>query len=110
MINLELPKHLDDLQTMMRAVAKDLLRPISRKYDKHEHAVPEELAVIDRRKTRGLAQGKKKDKDKDGGVRNGTAMASVITIEQMCWGDVGLMLSVNVAVGVPDVNLAKLDE
>lgn len=92
MINLELSKKLEDLQALMHAVANDLLRPISRKYDKNEHAVPEELAVIDRRSTRSVM---KKDAAKDPNVvRNGSAMSSVLSVQEMSWGDVGLMLSV----------------
>ena len=55
MINLELPKNLSDLQQMIHAVAEQLLRPISRKYDKNEHDVPVELEVINRR-TAGFSQ------------------------------------------------------
>ena len=97
MINLELPTHLENLQTMMHAVAKDLFRPISRKYDTNEHAVPEELAVIDRRKHRGVLErggDRKKTDGKPEGVRNGGNMATVVSVSEMCWGDVGLMLSV----------------
>lgn len=95
MINLELPKHLQDLKSLMHAVANDLFRPISRKYDKQEHAVPQELAVIDRRQARNvMKKDKSKDQESKPRVRNGSAMASVISVEEMSWGDVGLMLSV----------------
>ena len=97
MINLELPTHLENLQAMMHAVAKDLFRPISRKYDTNEHAVPEELAVIDRRKHRGVLERGSDRKKKDGkpeGIRNAGNMATVVSVTEMCWGDVGLMLSV----------------
>lgn len=95
MINLELPKHLEDLQALMRAVAKDVLRPISRKYDKQEHAVPSELSVLDQRKTQEAAS-PAKEKPQVGlrEVRNGRAMGSVVTVQELSWGDVGLMLSV----------------
>lgn len=95
MINLELPKHLEDLQTFLLAVAKDLLRPISRKYDKLEHDVPEELAVMDQRSAgAGLKKGGAGQTGKGPGVQNGAAMGSVLTIQALSWGDVGLMLSV----------------
>ncbi|MDD9937949.1 MAG: hypothetical protein OXT09_30340, partial [Myxococcales bacterium] len=55
MINLELSKQHEDQKAMMRGVAQQLLRPISSKYDKYEHAVPEELAVLDRRPRRSEA-------------------------------------------------------
>lgn len=99
MINLELPKHLQDVETMMRGVAQNIFRPISRKYDKQEHAVPEELAIMDRRKGRKPGGRPKADKPKgdkktEAGIRNAKNMASVVTVQELCWGDVGLMLSV----------------
>lgn len=94
MINLELPKHLEDLKSLMHAVATDLLRPISRKYDKQEHDVPEELAVIDRRHARSVMKKEKKGDEPKPKVRNGGSLASVVSVQEMCWGDVGLMLSV----------------
>jgi acyl-CoA dehydrogenase len=96
MINLELPEKLEGVSQLMRAVAQNVMRPISRKYDKQEHDVPVELAALDRRK---VAAGRP-DNGKpaaNGGppeVKNGANMASVISIQEMCWGDVGLMLSV----------------
>ncbi|MET0390690.1 MAG: acyl-CoA dehydrogenase family protein [Polyangiales bacterium] len=97
MINLELPEHLEGVSQMMRAVATNVLRPVSRKYDTQEHDVPTELAVLDRRKMAArAAAGEKKATDPNAPreVKNGQAMASVLSIEQMSWGDVGLMLSV----------------
>jgi acyl-CoA dehydrogenase len=98
MINLELPDHLSDLSKLMHDVATNLMRPISRKYDVQEHDVPVELAAIDRRPKPGAAPAAPPPKAARGDApqpnRNGSNMASVISIEQMCWGDVGLMLSV----------------
>ena len=98
MINLELPEKLEGVSQLMRAVAENVFRPVSRKYDKQEHDVPVELAALDRRKPgngRPLAENPRSAAD--GGKRenkNGANMASVLSIQQMCWGDVGLMLSV----------------
>ena len=104
MINLELSEQHAATDKMMREVAKQLFRPISRKYDTQEHAVPVELKVIDRRpsapaqRTAGASDappaGGKKERKKPETVQNGAGMAQVISIMQMCWGDVGLMLSV----------------
>lgn len=93
MINLELPEKLEGVAQLMRAVAQNVLRPISRKYDTQEHDVPVELAALDRRKQGGARAAAAKGGDGEG-VKNGANLASVISIEQMCWGDVGLMLSV----------------
>jgi acyl-CoA dehydrogenase len=95
MINLELPEKLEGLSQLMRAVAENVMRPVSRKYDKQEHDVPVELQVLDRRK-QAAGRANVPGRAADGGdeIKNGANLASVISIEQMCWGDVGLMLSV----------------
>jgi acyl-CoA dehydrogenase len=109
MINLELSEQHAAQDKMMREVAKNLFRPISRKYDKQEHDVPVELKMLDRRPPRPApgaqpvaakpstpapAREEKKEKKKPEHVVNGNNMSSVVTVMQMCWGDVGLMLSV----------------
>jgi acyl-CoA dehydrogenase len=100
-INLELPEQLAGLETLMRSVASNVLRPISRKYDTQEHDVPEELNVLDRSRQRqssaAAGAGDKKERREPGApreLRNGQAMATVVSIEQMAWGDVGLMLAI----------------
>ncbi len=108
-ISLEIPKKLQALQQQTHQVAQEVLRPISRKYDLAEHEYPKELdmlaALIDGMNdsdsssgagaTSGSAEDKKKaeQKEEDGVSRNGASMASVIAISEMCWGDVGLLLT-----------------
>jgi acyl-CoA dehydrogenase len=99
MINLELPNQLVGLKQLMHAIAKDMFRPISRKYDRQEHDEPVELAALDRRKSRQAARDKSRDEPRPApGVKrenkNGSSLATVVSVEEMCWGDVGLMLSV----------------
>lgn len=104
MINLELPKKLQGLQKMSRQVAEEVFRPISRKYDLAEHSVPVELemlaAVMDgmgdgggAMAGAGAAADDGKAKNDAGGVRNGANMSTVVGITELCWGDVGLLLS-----------------
>jgi len=96
MINLELPEQLEGLSTLMHAVATNVLRPVSRKYDTQEHDVPEELAPLDRRPKPGAASARGERERPTGKQpnKNGQNMQSVISIQQMSWGDVGLMLSI----------------
>jgi acyl-CoA dehydrogenase len=98
-INLELPEQLEGLSQLMHAVAQNVLRPVSRKYDTQEHDVPTELSVLDRRPKPGQVSPTAAQKQRaEPGVKqpnkNGQNMQSVISIQQMCWGDVGLMLSI----------------
>ena len=102
-INLEDPKKFRPLVGQAHQVAMNMLRPISRKYDKAEHEYPKELdmlaAMIDGLSESGASEGagaagvKRSSDEDDGSVRNGTNLASVMSIAEMCWGDVGLLLS-----------------
>ncbi len=100
-INLEIPKKFRPLVDQAHMVGVEILRPISRKYDLAEHEYPKELdmlaALID-----GLDEGGGSSGAGAAGVsraeagegnRNGSNMASVLSIIEMCWGDVGLLLT-----------------
>jgi acyl-CoA dehydrogenase len=102
MINLELPKKFKPITEAAHMAAKEVLRANSRKYDKAEHEYPKELdmlaAAIDGMGESGQtggagAAGVKAQDGGDEGVRNGTNMASVLGVMEMCWGDVGLLLT-----------------
>jgi acyl-CoA dehydrogenase len=106
MIDLEVPRRFAPLIAQARQVADEVFRPISRKYDRAEHARPKELdmlaAVID-----GMndgsdlggagATGVRRAPTGGGapaGNRNGTNMSTALSIMELCRGDVGLLLSV----------------
>ncbi len=103
MINLDDPKKFRPLVGQAHQVAMNMLRPISRKYDRAEHEYPKELdmlaAMIDGLSESGASEGagaagvKRDESDDSTGVKNGTNLASVMSIAEMCWGDVGLLLS-----------------
>jgi acyl-CoA dehydrogenase len=101
-INLEDPKKFTVLVGQAHQVAQEVLRPISRKYDLAEHEYPKELdmlaALIDGMNDGGDtggagAAGVRRDESTDAGNRNGSNMSTVLSIIEMCWGDVGLTLS-----------------
>lgn len=114
MIDLEVPKKFVPLVKQAAAMADEVFRPISRKYDSAEHSYPTELdlasAVIDGLSDSGAAQGagargstqavaepagvgsgRQDDSARDN--RNGTNLSSVLSIMQTCRGDVGLTLA-----------------
>lgn len=102
-INLEVPKKHRALIDQAHQVAMNMLRPISRKYDIAEHEYPKELdmlaAMIDGLSESGASEGagatgvRRDTKDSDKSVKNGSNMASVTSVAEMCWGDTGLLLS-----------------
>ncbi len=110
MIHLDDPKKFRPLRDQAHQVAMNMLRPISRKYDRAEHEYPKELdmlaAMIDGLSESGASEGAgasgvRKSEDAEAGVagedrssvKNGANLASVMSIAEMCWGDVGLLLS-----------------
>jgi acyl-CoA dehydrogenase len=104
MINLEIPKKLKPLVTQANQVATEVFRPISRKYDEAEHAYPKELdmlaSLIDGMNEgsdiggAGAAGVRREESDGDGAEnRNGSNLSTVLGIVELCWGDVGLLLS-----------------
>ena len=120
MINLEVPRKFIPLLGRARAFADEVMRPISRKYDRAEHAYPVELdlvsAVIDGLTDAGAGHGAgvaAATRTRDGSGppamaavgsgrkaprgtenRNGANLSSVLSVMETCRGDVGLALSI----------------
>ncbi len=103
MINLETPRKFAPLIAQARQVAGEVFRPISRKYDLAEHSYPKELdmlaALIDGMNA-GSANGagaagvrRESTPGGDAGNRNGSNLSTVLSVIELCWGDVGLLLS-----------------
>jgi acyl-CoA dehydrogenase len=104
MINLEVPTKAGRLINQAYQAAAQVFRPISRKYDRAEHTYPAELdmfaALLDGLNSSGEggagAAGVRRDQDGGGkktGNRNGSNLNIVLGTIEMCWGDVGLLLS-----------------
>lgn len=102
-MNLQNPKKFKMLIDQAHEVALNVLRPISRKYDKAEHAYPKELdmlsALVDGMNEGGegmnagaAGAGKRSDTTNEGN-RNGTNLSTALSIIEMCYGDTGLLLS-----------------
>ena len=116
MIDLEIPKKFGPLVKQAAAMADEVFRPISRKYDRAEHEYPRELdlmsALIDGMTDSGVGEGAgaagsaKATAEPAAGVgagekkkpartnKNGTNLSSVLSVMQTCRGDVGLTLSI----------------
>jgi len=62
-------------------IAVDLLRPVSRYYDEHEHETPQEVINVLWQKRRE-------------GLFGGIDMNASMCVEEICWGDAGLLLCV----------------
>lgn len=104
MINLETPRKFRAFVDQANKVADSFLRANSRKYDLAEHTYPKELdmlaSLVDGMSDSGQGQGAgasgvRRDEAEEGKakVKNGTNMSSVLSVIEMCWGDVGLLLT-----------------
>ena len=114
-INLETPKKFAGLVSQAHMVATEVFRPNSRKYDGAEHSYPKELdmlaAAIDGMNESGAlggagaggvggngngngkSNGSSAKKADPNANRNGSNMASLLGLTELCWGDVGLLLT-----------------
>src|ERR1700729_2751591 len=90
------------LVSQSNQVATEVFRKNSRKYDLAEHEYPKELdmlaALIDGMNESGALEGAgaasvSQAKSNGEGNRNGSNMASLLGLIELCWGDVGLLLT-----------------
>jgi len=102
MINLEPPKKASALVNQAYQAATEVLRPISRKYDRAEHTYPSELdmfaALLDGLNSSGEGGAgaggvRNEETEKEQGNRNGSNLNIVLGTIEMCYGDVGMLLS-----------------
>ena len=103
-MNLEIPGKFAPIIHQAQQVAREVFRPISRKYDRAEHAYPKELDLFatimdgmnDGAVDGGAGAGRlaRSGGESAPGNRNGTNMKTVLGLTELCWGDVGLALSI----------------
>lgn len=95
MINLEIPKKIEETRALLRQFSLNGLRPLSRKYDLLEQKeMPEELYDLVKLLKGGRAQGEKSaEPAADTGNVNGSNLSMVVSSAELCWGDVGLFLA-----------------
>lgn len=104
MIYLEVPRKFRPLVEQANQVASSLFRPISRKYDRAEHETPHELDVLASlldgmsssgdSEVAGGAEALSRGSSKAEGNQNGGNMATALSFMELCWGDIGLALSI----------------
>lgn len=101
MIHLETPNKFRGLIDQARHVAQEIFRPNSRRYDLAEHEYPKELdmlgALLDGLNASGAegagAAGGRGDRAQGAGNRNGGNLSTALGTMELCWGDVGFLLS-----------------
>ncbi len=86
------------LVTQARQVAETFYRPISRKYDKAEHAYPKELDMLASlldgmnegadESTGATSASKRPSNDQDTGNKNGGNLSALLGVMELCYGDI----------------------
>ena len=110
MIHLEIPKRLRPFVAQAHALAENCLRPIARKYDLAEHEYPVELDILgslldgvsagggsataSRLRSEEPTPGGDGTTQKTDPARNGRNLVAVLGMMELCWGDVGLALTI----------------
>ncbi|MCG8613075.1 MAG: acyl-CoA dehydrogenase family protein, partial [Pseudomonadales bacterium] len=95
-MNLEIPKKFASVISQATQVANEVFRPISRKYDRTEHKYPVELnmlASILEGMSDGAESASSTGKAQTAELKNGAMMSTVLTLIELCKGDLGLTLS-----------------
>ncbi len=94
MIDFEPSEGMKSMQTMTHMLAEQAMRPISREYDEREHEKPWDFLNMMWNVSRGATMtgdsGEKKERK--GPSEQNLGMCA--TVEELCWGDVGLYLSI----------------
>lgn len=103
MIDFELEPQIVDQIKMYHAAAEQMMRPISREYDEHEHSEPRQFwdAMWSASKSLNPATQRKKSDSADKSSTKGTDdspklrnLYTCLSTEELCWGDAGLFLSI----------------
>jgi acyl-CoA dehydrogenase len=115
MINFETSEMIDQVRTMLYGMVKNIVRPIARYYDDHEHERPKELEAFKPIMQAGMGGGKRSKKEKkeikQTEDRVGSNAIGVVGAEELSWGDVGLMLAMpGGGLGNAAVNAVATDE
>lgn len=103
MIDFELESHVINQIQMYHAAAEQMMRPISREYDEHEHSEPRQFWNAMWAASKSLNPGAESKKPAtDGKSEAKTAettpklrnLYTCLSTEELCWGDAGLFLSI----------------
>ena len=98
MISFELSDTIKTMRQMTHAVAEQAMRPISREYDEREHEKPWDFLNMMWEVSRGASMTGIEDKEKKERPKKYEAseknLSMCVTVEELCWGDVGLYLSI----------------
>ena len=93
MISFKMPEKIEQSMVIMETVAENMMRPVSRYFDEHEHEIPWDYIEFMHNSLKAMGAGTMTDtgpKKKEGPSISFQRLA--FTAEMLSWGDVGLWL------------------
>jgi len=93
MISFKMPEKIEQSMVIMETVAENMMRPVSRYFDEHEHEIPWDYIEFMHNSMKAMGAGTMTDagpKKKEGPSLSFQRLA--FTAEMLSWGDVGLWL------------------
>ena len=92
MISFEMPEKVQFAANLMETVAENMMRPVSRYFDDHEHEIPWDYIEFMHSSMKAMgASGMTPSEGKREGPRIGFQRLAY-TVEMLSWGDVGMWL------------------
>ncbi|TFH37103.1 MAG: acyl-CoA dehydrogenase [Anaerolineales bacterium] len=93
MISFKMPEKIEQAVVLMETVAENMMRPVSRYFDEHEHEIPWDYIAFMHTSQKAMGSGSMTDagpRKKEGPSLSFQRLA--FTAEMLSWGDVGLWL------------------
>ncbi len=96
MISFERPEKIQEAVNLMEMVAENMMRPVSRYYDEHEHEIPWDYINFMHTATKAMGAGAiSAEEGKEGKERKGPRISLqrlAHVVEVLSWGDAGIWL------------------
>jgi len=91
MIEFEIPEKIAGICTVIKSVADNMMRPVSRYFDEHEHEIPWDYITFMQTATRAMGGTSMAPSEKREGPRLGFQRLAFM-VEMLSWGDAGIYL------------------
>ena len=91
MIEFEIPEKIAGICTVLKSVADNMMRPVSRYFDEHEHEIPWDYITFMQTATRAMGGSSMATSEKREGPRLGFQRLAFM-VEMLSWGDAGIYL------------------
>jgi len=91
MIEFEIPEKIAGICTVLKSVADNMMRPVSRYFDEHEHEIPWDYITFMQTATRAMGGSSMAPSEKREGPRLGFQRLAFM-VEMLSWGDAGIYL------------------